>query len=304
MASKSNDAPKAPVFADPRTFYPKPPFKHQKAFEPPGDTEDLNPQPQYGLETYVGNNALQRRVALITGGDSGIGRAIAIAYAKEGAKVAISFLDEERDARDTADMIKKCGSEAILLPGDIQDRKHCDTIIQKTVSKFGSCDILVNNAAYQMTVEDIKDIDDEMFDRTVKTNVYAMFYLCREAIKHMKPGACIINTASIQGYDPSPNLLAYAMTKSAMIGFTKGLAKMSMVNHGIRVNAVAPGPVWTPLIPTTMPEDKFQNFGADTIFERPAQPAELAPLFVWLASPLASYITGEVFGCTGGKTPF
>ncbi|WP_459554573.1 Rossmann-fold NAD(P)-binding domain-containing protein [Lacunimicrobium album] len=304
MASKSNDAQGAPVFADPRTFYPKPPFKDQKAFEPPGDTEDMNPQPQYGLETYVGNNALQGRVALITGGDSGIGRAIAIAYAKEGAKVAISFLDEEKDARDTADMIKKCGSEALLLPGDIQDRKHCDTIIQKTVSKFGSCDILVNNAAYQMTVDDIKDIDDEMFDRTVKTNIYAMFYLSREAIKHMKPGGSIINTASIQGYDPSPELLAYAMTKSAMIGFTKGLAKMAMVNHGIRVNAVAPGPVWTPLIPTTMPEEKFQNFGSDTIFQRPAQPAELAPLYVWLASSLASYVTGEVYGCTGGKTPF
>jgi NAD(P)-dependent dehydrogenase (short-subunit alcohol dehydrogenase family) len=304
MAPQSESADNAPAFADPRTFYPQPPFKNQKAFEPPGETEDMDPQPEYGLKTYTGSNTLKGRVALITGGDSGIGRAIAVAYAKEGAKVAISYLDEETDAKRTAEMIKQCGSEALLLPGDIQNRKHCDSIVKKTISTFGSIDILVNNAAYQMTVDDIKDIDDEMFDRTVKTNIYAMFYLCREALAHMKPGTCIINTASIQGYDPSPNLLAYAMTKSAMIGFTKGLAKMALTNHGVRVNAVAPGPVWTPLIPTTMPEEKFQSFGADTIFQRPAQPAELAPLYVWLASPLASYVTGEVYGCTGGKTPF
>ncbi len=290
-------------FADPRTFYPQPPFKNQKAFKPPGEDEDMNPQPEYGLETYVGSGTLHGRVALITGADSGIGRAIAIAYAKEGAKVAISYLNEEEDAQKTAEMIKKCGSEALLLPGDIQSRSHCEEMIDKTISKFGSLDILVNNAAYQMTIEGIEDIDDEMFDRTVKTNIYAMFYLCRAAVAKMKPGTCIINTASIQGYDPSGFLLAYAMTKSAIIGFTKALAKLVMGNHGIRVNAVAPGPVWTPLIPTTMPEEKFKNFGADTIFERPAQPAELAPLYVWLASPLASYVTGEVYGCTGGKTP-
>lgn len=286
---------------DPRAGEPKPPFPQDK--QPyPGTEAGMNPKADHGERSYKGSGKLIGKTAVITGGDSGIGRAAAIAFAREGADVLISYLNEEQDADETLHWVEEAGRKGVKVPGDIRDGKLCEQIIQKAMSEFGHLDILVNNAAYQMAYDSITDLSDEEWDRTFRTNVYAMFYLCRAAVPLMKPGGAIINTASIQGFMPSSNLLAYASTKGAILDFTKSLAKM-VTPQGIRVNAVAPGPVWTPLIPSTMPKEKTDKFGADSLFGRPAQPAELAPVYVFLASPEASYVTGEVYGVTGGKSP-
>jgi NAD(P)-dependent dehydrogenase (short-subunit alcohol dehydrogenase family) len=288
---------------DQKRAAPEPPFDQEKISHPGSDAE-MSPKADHGEESYRGYGRLKDRVALITGGDSGIGRAVALAYAREGADVAISYLpDEERDAVEAATWVQKAGRRALQLPGDVRDEEHCNQLIELTIREFGKIDILVNNAGFQTTHDSIEEFTTEEFDRTFKTNIYAMFWLCRAALPRMQEGSSIINTASIQSFDPSPNLLAYASTKAAIVNFTKGLAKTAM-KRGVRVNAVAPGPVWTPLIPATMPEEKVKTFGKNTVFERAAQPVELAPLFVFLASNEARFATGEVYGATGGQTPF
>ena len=294
--------PAAKSNRDPKKEGAKPPFPAQKQV-PPGTEEEMRPLADHGEKSYVGHDRLKDYAALITGGDSGIGRAVALAFAREGCDVLISYLNEDRDAEETSRLVEDAGRKAICIRGDIQDEGHCRELVEEVYNQFGRLDCLINNAAYQMAIDDLEDYTPEQIDRTFRTNVYAMFYLCKAAIPRMKPGSSIINVASIQAYDPSQNLLDYAATKSAIIGFTKALSQRVMP-QGIRVNAVAPGPVWTPLIPSTMPQKKVQNFGDNTLHGRPAQPAELAPVFVLLASPEASYITSEVYGVTGGRTPY
>lgn len=289
--------------SDPRHAYAQPPFSQQQKFSMPGSTQQMQPQPDHGETSYCGSGRLQGLNALITGADSGIGRAVAIAYAREGANVAINYLSEEDDAMETKRLVEEAGVKVKVLGGDLRQESFCDTLIDQSIEALGSLDILVNNAAYQTTEESIEEFSTAEFERIFKTNVFAPFWLCRAAMKHLPAGGSIINTVSIQSYNPSPNLLPYATTKSALLGMTKALAKLA-IEQGVRVNGVAPGPVWTPLIPGSMPAEKVENFGNDTLFQRPAQPAELAPLYVWLASPEASYVTAEVYGCTGGKTPF
>jgi hypothetical protein len=288
--------------SDPRTRYThaSPPAQTQSST--PGSEQKMRPKADHGEHSYEGSNRLQDCVALITGGDSGIGRAVAIAFAREGADVAISYLEEHEDAHDTAHWIGKSGRKFALLPGDITNESHCTGLVQHTVNEFGKIDILINNAAFQMPHENLNEWSSEQFEHTFRTNLFSMFYLSKAAHNHMKPGSVIINTASIQAYQPGEELLDYATSKSAVLGFTKALAKLAMKN-GIRVNAVAPGPVWTPLIPSTFDAQKVAEFGQNTVLGRPAQPAELAPIYVFLASPEASYITGEVYGATGGRTP-
>lgn len=288
---------KSPQKAD-----PKPPFPPQSQV-PPGTEEVMRPCADHGEKTYRGSKRLQDFGTLITGGDSGIGRAVALAFAREGADVLISYLSEDRDAEETCRLVGDAGRKAVAVRGDIQDPQHCRELVGETLDKFGRLDCLINNAAYQMAIDDLDGYTPEQIERTFRTNVFAMFYLCQAAVPRMKAGSSIINSTSIQGYDPSPNLLDYASTKCAIIGYTKALSKM-LISQGIRVNAVAPGPVWTPLIPSTMPQEKVQNFGDNTLQERPAQPRELAPVYVLLASPEASYITGEVYGVTGGRSPY
>ena len=297
-ASPQDGTPKDPKKQGPKPEYPQPPI------DPPGSIDEMNPRADHGETSYEGLGRLKDRVALVTGGDSGIGRAVAIAFAREGADVLLSYMpEEEEDARDTCGWIEKAGRKAVRLPGDIQDEEHCQAMIEIAFAQFGRLDILVNNAAFQATHDTIEEFTTDEFDRTFRTNVYAMFWLCRAALPRMKPGAVILNTASIQAYDPSPTLLAYAPTKAAIVNFTKALSPMAM-KRGVRVNAVAPGPVWTPLIPSTMPNEHVRKFGEDTQFERAAQPVELAPLFVFLASNEARFVTGEVYGATGGKSPY
>jgi NAD(P)-dependent dehydrogenase (short-subunit alcohol dehydrogenase family) len=282
----------------PRPDYPQPAISH------PGSDAEMNPAADHGEQTYTGLGRLTGRTALITGGDSGIGRAVALAFAREGADVAISYLpEEEADAAESCRYVVDAGRRALALPGDIQQESHCISMIDRVFAEFGKLDILVNNAAYQSTHERIEDFTTEEFDRTFRTNVYATFWLSRAALPRMRAGGVIINTASIQAYDPSPELLAYAPTKAAIVSFTKALSQIAM-KSGVRVNAVAPGPVWTPLIPSTMPEKKVKQFGKDTLFERAAQPVEIAPLFVFLASNEARFVSGEVYGATGGQTPY
>jgi NAD(P)-dependent dehydrogenase (short-subunit alcohol dehydrogenase family) len=301
MSQKS--APQDPAVIDPKTQGPKPEYP-QRPIEPPGSDAEMTPRADHGEESYRGLGRLTDRVALITGGDSGIGRAVAIAFAREGAHVAISYLpEEERDAAETAGWVERAERKALRLPGDIRDERHCVAMVDRVFEEFGRLDLLVNNAAYQATHERIEDFTTEEFDRTFKTNVYAMFWLCRAALPRMQAGSAIINTASIQAYDPNPTLLAYAPTKAAIVNFTKALSQLAM-KQSVRVNAVAPGPVWTPLIPSTMPQEHVRKFGADTAFGRAAQPVELAPLFVFLASNEARFVSGEVYGATGGKTPY
>jgi NAD(P)-dependent dehydrogenase (short-subunit alcohol dehydrogenase family) len=291
-----------PKQKDPREQGPKPEYSQQNIQYPGSDTE-LTPKADHGEETYKGLGRLKDKVALITGGDSGIGRAIAIAYAREGADLMISYLpEEEGDAAETCRWVEDSGRKAIKYPGDICNEQHCIRMAETAFQQFGKLDVLVNNAGFQMTHQNIEEFTTEEFDRTFKTNVYAMFWLCRTALPRMEAGSSIINTASIQSLDPSENLLAYAATKGAIANFTKGLAQSAM-KRGVRVNAVAPGPVWTPLIPATMPEEKVRSFGKNTLFGRPAQPVEIAPLFVFLASSEARFVTGEVYGVTGGQTP-
>lgn len=284
---------------DPRHRYPEPPQPAQK--QPmPGRTDAMDPQPDHGEETYRGSGKLTGRVALVTGADSGIGRAVAIAFAREGADVVISYYDEDDDARETASWVERAGRKAIVAPGDIKDIAHCRTLVERTVDELGRIDCLVNNAAHQATFDRIEDIDPEEWDVTFRTNVHAMFYLCQAAVPRMDPGSTIINTTSINAKDPSPRLLAYATTKGAIANFTGGLAGL-VADRGIRVNAVAPGPVWTPLIPSTMPEGKIESFGESTPLRRAGQPAELAAAFVYLASDDSTYVTGAVLPVTGGR---
>ncbi len=275
-------------------------FPDQK-IEHPGLETDMPERPDHGEQTYRGTGRLEGKKAVITGGDSGIGRAVAIAFAREGADVLISYLpEEEQDAQETALLVKQAGRTAVTVPGDIRDESVCQQIVEKAVSGFGRIDVLVNNAAYQMAQPGgIADITTEQFDRVYKTNIYAMFWLCKAAIPHMQPGSSIINTSSVEAYKPEPPLLDYASTKAAIINFTKGLAQ-NLAEQGIRVNAVAPGPIWTPLIPATMPPEKVKSFGKETPLGRAGQPAELAPAYVFLASQESSYITGERIGVAGG----
>ncbi len=284
---------------NPREAGAKPPFP-QKSLDYPGLESEMTPRPDFGEESYRGHGRLHGKVALITGADSGIGRAVALAYAREGADVLISYLNEDTDAEETARVVRDAGRRAVLAPGDISEEAHCRSLVERTVAELGRLDILVNNAAYQMSREGIEQIPDGEWERTFETNIFAMYYLCKAAWHHLQPGSSIINTASIQAYQPSPELLSYASTKGAIVTFSKALAQEG-AEKGIRVNVVAPGPVWTPLIPATMPEEKAQQFGQDSPLGRPAQPVELAPLFVFLASNESSYITGEVVGVTGGK---
>ncbi|ROP40360.1 SDR family oxidoreductase [Saccharothrix texasensis] len=268
----------------------------------PGLTDDVHPTPDHGEETYRGTGRLTDKKAVITGGDSGIGRAVALAFAREGADVLISYLPaEEKDARDTARLVEEAGRKAVAVPGDLTDESQCAAVVARAVEEFGRIDVLVSNAAYQMAQEGgLLDITTEQFDRVMKTNVYAMFWLCKDAVPHMPEGSSIITTSSIQGFQPSFQLLDYATTKAAIVNFTKGLAQ-NLVDRKIRVNSVAPGPVWTPLIPATMPPEKVESFGEQSPMGRAGQPAELAPLYVFLASAESSYITGEVVGVTGGS---
>ena len=270
--------------------------------EHPGTTSSMGDEPDHGEQSYRGSGRLEGKKAVITGGDSGIGRAVAIAFAREGADVLISYLpDEEEDAQETAKWVKEAGRKAVTVPGDLREEQQCQEVIDRAVSDLGGIDILVNNAAYQMAQPGgIEDITTEQFDRVLKTNLYAMFWLSKKAVPHLKAGASIINTASIQASQPSPELLDYATTKAGIVNFTKGLGQM-LAERGIRVNAVAPGPIWTPLIPATMPEEKVESFGEQTPLGRAGQPAELAPAYVFFASQESSYVTAEVLGVTGGQ---
>jgi NAD(P)-dependent dehydrogenase (short-subunit alcohol dehydrogenase family) len=279
--------------------FPEPPFPDQPQ-EMPGTTGAMQPRPDHGEESYKGSGRLKDKKAIITGGDSGIGRAVAIAYAREGADVLISYLCEEEDARDTARLIEEAGRKAVLFPGDIASKQHCRALVDKAVEEFGRIDIFVNNAAHQDTFNAIDEISEEEWDRTFAVNIHAMFYITKAAVPHMKPGSSIINTTSIQADSPSEQLLAYAATKGAIQNFTAGLAQM-LAEKGIRANCVAPGPIWTPLIPATMPSDKVQNFGKQVPMQRPGQPKECAPVYVMLASDEASYVSGATIAVTGGK---
>ncbi|MDB5367669.1 MAG: short-chain dehydrogenase/reductase [Rhodospirillales bacterium] len=290
-----------PTLVDPVSEYPKPPFPKQE--QPwPGLAGKMNPRPDHGEQSYQGSGRLAGRKALLTGGDSGMGRAAAIAFAREGADVAINYLPvEEPDAKEVVELIRAAGRKAVALPGDIRDQAFCRKLVDDAVRELGGLDILVNNAARQKPHKSITEISDEDLDWTFKTNLYAMFWITRAAVPHLKPGATIINTSSVNAYDPSQDLLDYAVTKGGIMIFTKGLAKQ-LAEKGIRVNAVAPGPIWTPLQPSggQFP-DKLPEFGADTPMKRPGQPAELAPIYVLLASAEASYSTGQVYGAVGGK---
>ena len=284
---------------DPKQQGPQPEFPEQPQ-QAPGLEADMDVKPDYGEESYEGSDKLTGKAALITGADSGIGRAVALAFAREGADILVSYLDEEPDARETVRVVREAGRKAVAVPGDIGDEAHCQQLVQRAVVELGHLDILVNNAAFQMSHESFTEISSEELDRTFKTNIYAMFYLCQAALPHMREGGAIINTSSIQAYEPKPSLLAYASTKAAIVAFTKGLAQEA-IEKGIRVNSVAPGPVWTPLIPATMPQEQVSQFGQQSPMGRPAQPAELAPVYVFLASQQSSYIAGETIGVTGGK---
>lgn len=279
--------------------HPRPPFPEQSQ-DLPGHTEDMQPVPDHGEDSYRGSGRLAGLSALVTGADSGIGRAVALAFAREGADVAVSFLSEDAEAERTRELIEDAGQRALLLPGDIQSAQHCRDIVARTAEAFGRLDILVNNAAHQMQYDTFEDIPDEEWELTFRTNIFSMFYLSKAAVPLMKQGGSIINGASVNADMPNPGLLAYASTKGAIQNFTGGLAQ-SLASRGIRVNCVAPGPVWTPLIPATLPEDSVANFGANYPMERPAQPAELASAYVMLADPISSYTSGATIAVTGGK---
>ncbi|MBE9583371.1 SDR family oxidoreductase [Mucilaginibacter sp. JRF] len=286
---------------NPATKYPKPPFKNQ--VQPwPALAGKMDPVPDYGEKSYKGSGRLAGRKALITGGDSGMGRAAAIAYAREGADVAINYLPaEEPDAREVVELIKAAGRKAVAIPGDLRDENFCKKLVDDAVKQLGGLDILVSNAARQQIHDSVADIPSEQFDWTIKTNIYAPFWLIKAALPHLQPGASIIGTASVQGYDPSPDLFDYALTKAATVNMVKSLAKQ-LGPKGIRVNAVAPGPIWTPLQVQeggASPE-KQKNFGGETPLGRPGQPAELASIYVQLAANDASYSTGQVYGAAGG----
>jgi NAD(P)-dependent dehydrogenase (short-subunit alcohol dehydrogenase family) len=295
-------SPSAKANPDPRELGPKPPFPEQKQTHP-GTVRSLDPPADHGEERYTSYNRLTDRVAIVTGGDSGIGRAVSIAFAKEGADVVLSYLPEEQeDAKEVAAIIEAAGRKAICLPGDIGDPGYARSLVSAATGRLGKLDIVVNNAGFQMVRQKIEDVSPEELERTFRTNVFGTFFLTQAALPVMKPGGCVINSTSIQTFEPGEGLLAYAATKAAIANLTKSLAKLAK-EKGIRVNGVAPGPVWTPLIPSTMPTEKVTSFGENTVFGRPAQPVELAHLYVFLASEEASYVSGEIYGATGGRTP-
>jgi NAD(P)-dependent dehydrogenase (short-subunit alcohol dehydrogenase family) len=287
---------------DPTQQYPQPEYPEQdQRDQHPGLEQEMQPEPDYGFETYRGSGRLEGKKAVITGGDSGIGRAVALAFAREGADVLISYLEEEeQDAKETARVVEDAGKKCVKAPGDVSEEAQCQAVVQKAVDEFGRIDVLVNNAAHQRTVEGIADVSTELLDRTFKTNIYAMFWLVKAALPHMPKGGSIINVGSAQAYKPSPTLLPYSATKGAIVTFTEGLAQ-DVVQYGLRANAVAPGPVWTPIIPASMQGDTVSQFGQQSPTGRPGQPAELAPAFVFLASQEASYVNGAVIDITGGQ---
>jgi NAD(P)-dependent dehydrogenase (short-subunit alcohol dehydrogenase family) len=279
--------------------FPKPPFPDQPQ-SMPGSSAKMDPVPDYGENSYKGSGRLEGKKALITGADSGIGRAVALAFAREGADLAVSYLSEDEDAAETQRLIESAGRQCLLIPGDISKPDHCRSLVQQTAETFGRIDILVNNAAHQDTFESLEEIPDEEWELTLATNISAMFYITKAAVPHMRDGSAIINTSSVNADNPSPQLLAYATTKGAIQNFTAGLAQL-LAEKGIRANTVAPGPVWTPLIPSTMPAEKVKTFGQQVPMGRPAQPCELAPVYVMLASEEASYVSGATIAVTGGK---
>ena len=279
---------------------PRPETQPEQQQKVPGVLGEMDPKPDHGEESYRGSGKLTGKAAVITGGDSGIGRAVAIAFAREGADVLVHYLDEHEDAKQTARYVEEAGRRCVLVAGNLADRAHTKTVIPKAVEEFGKVDILVNNAAYQMSHDSIEEISDEEWDHTLATNLSAMFTLTKDAIPHMPPGGSIINSSSVNSDNPSPNLIAYAMTKAGIANFSASLAQM-LAEKGIRSNSVAPGPIWTPLIPATMPEEKVESFGQQTPLGRPGQPAELAPVYVLLASDEASYVSGARIAVTGGK---
>jgi NAD(P)-dependent dehydrogenase (short-subunit alcohol dehydrogenase family) len=290
---------------DPRDRFAKPPFPQGKQTGS-GSSNKLDPPADYGESTYKGHDRLIGRSALITGGDSGIGRAVALCFAKEGADILFTFLDgdadEQKDAEETIRLVEATGRKVVAVPGDIRQKSFCQELVKRTIEEFGRLDLLVNNAAFQRTYKELADIPEEEFDRTYRTNVYGTFFLTQAALPAMKPGGVILNSCSIEAFVPKDELAPYASTKAALVSLTKSFSKLC-IKHGIRVNGVAPGPVWTPLIPATMPVEEVRSFGESTLLKRPAQPVEQAAVFVFLASDDASYITGEIYGATGGKTP-
>jgi NAD(P)-dependent dehydrogenase (short-subunit alcohol dehydrogenase family) len=289
----------APETQHPTHAEPTPPFPEQEQ-EPPGREAEMEPRADHGEDTYVGHDRLKDKVALVTGADSGIGRAVALAFAREGADVLCSYLSEDEDAAETRRLVEDAGRRCLTVPGDVSDREHCRALVDRAVDELGRLDVLVNNAAFQMAYESFLEIPPDEIEYVFRTNVIAMFHLCQAAVPHMQPGSTIVNTTSIQAAQPSPQLLHYAATKGAISTFTKGLAQ-EVAERGIRVNAVAPGPIWTPLVVMSFPAEKNAQFGADTPLGRPGQPAELAPIYVFLASEESRYISGEVVGATGGK---
>jgi NAD(P)-dependent dehydrogenase (short-subunit alcohol dehydrogenase family) len=268
--------------------------------EPPGRTGEMWPKPDHGEESYRGSGRLAGKATVITGGDSGIGRAVAIAYAREGADVLIAYLDEHDDAAETRRWVEDAGRKAVLVPGDIADAAHCKSVVDTAVKEFGRIDVLVSNAALQRTHENFEDISDEEWDRTIAVNLSAFFYLTKAALPHMKPGASIIGTSSVNSDTPKPTLLPYDVTKAGIANMTAALAQL-LAPRGIRANSVAPGPIWTPLIPSTMPPEQVESFGSSSALDRPGQPAEVAPVYVMLASDEASYVSGSRIAVTGGK---
>ncbi len=287
---------------DPREAGPKPPFP-QKDMSHPGSDRKMDPPADHGETSYEGRGRLKDRVAIITGGDSGIGRAVAISFAKEGADVILSYLpEEEKDAAETAKHVQSAGRKAVQVPGNIGDPATSKQLVEAAQKEFGRLDIVINNAGFQMVREDIAEVSPEELENTFRTNMFGTFFLSQAALPVLHPGASIINTCSIEAFTPEPGLLAYAATKAALVNFTKSLSKLA-AKKGVRVNGVAPGPVWTPLIPATMPIEKAKDFGKNTLFERPAQPIEIARLYVFLASSDATYVSGEIYGATGGRMP-
>ena len=277
----------------------KPPFPAQQ--QPmPGRSDQMQPRPDYGEDSYKGSGRLKDKKAIITGADSGIGRAVALAFAREGTDVLVSYYNEHEDAAETRRLVEDAGRRCLLVPGDVKDPAHCRKLVDEAVKTFGRIDVLVNNAAHQASFASIEDISDEEWDVTFRTNIYSMFYMTKAAVPHMKAGSSIINTTSINADAPSPQLLAYATTKGAIQNFTAGLAQM-LAEKGIRANGVAPGPIWTPLIPSTMPPEKVKQFGMQVPMKRPGQPKEVAPAYVLLAADEGSYISGATIAITGGK---
>lgn len=302
MSSGESIQGTAKALRDPRERFAKPPYPEQQQ-PAPGNAQELKPPAEYGERSYTGSGKLQGRVALITGGDSGIGRAVALCFAKEGADVLFSHLEEEReDAAVTIKLVEATGRRAVAVAGDIRQRSFCQQLVERTVQEFKRLDILVNNAAFQRTYEKIDDIPEDEFDAAFRTNVYGTFFLTQAAVPKMQAGGVILNTCSIEAFTPAAELAPYAATKGALVNLTKSLAK-SLAQRGLRVNGVAPGPVWTPLIPSTMPAEKVKSFGENTVFKRAAQPVEQAAIYVFLASDDASYVSGEIYGATGGRTP-